>query len=379
MPSSHDSQITRTFGERFPWVDVLRGIAALLVVFYHVLALKGWADYPSTGLARLPQWGWIGVDLFFVISGFVICNAAMRAQSTGSSWRGYFAERRMRRIAPLYLATTALYLLLVNPSVLRQGWASVYQIGMHLGFVHNLWHETHGSINPPSWSVGLEMQFYALMALCTPWLARTALWKVVAVWTGVAIAWRYGAAIALPAGKTPLIMQFIYTTQLPGVLDEFVCGICIARLVQSQALRFTWTRLISWSAVALLTLTLASQVLLSLESIVPPTGEMGWSAIATLVLWRTLLCAGFAALLACLVMIPVAGGWLTQPFRYMGKISYGIYLWHMPILLTLLDTTTWRGSQLLGATVACTLVMASMSWHGFERLWLTDRHPSVPQ
>lgn len=370
--------MVRVIGERFPWVDVLRGIAALLVVAYHVVALKGWVAFPATGFAKLFQWGWIGVDLFFVISGFVIYDAATRAQLSGPSWRSYFAERRMRRIAPLYLATTALYLFLVNPSMLRQGWATVYQIGMHLGFVHNLWHETHGSINPPSWSVGLEMQFYVLMALCAPWLCRTALWKVVVIWTGIAIAWRYGATLVLPAGKTPLIIQFIYTTQLPGVLDEFVAGVCIARLVQSQAMQFTRTRLIGWSAAALLILALASQALLSLESIVPPSGEIGWSAIAVLVLWRTLLCAGFAALLACLVMIPVTGGWLTQPFRYMGKISYGIYLWHMPILLTLLDSTTWRGTQLLVVTVACTLAMASLSWHGFEKLWLTGNHKNVP-
>lgn len=46
---------------------------------------------------------------------------------------------------------------------------------MHLGFVHNLWHQTHGTINPPNWSVGLEMQFYLLIAVCAPWMAHNAL------------------------------------------------------------------------------------------------------------------------------------------------------------------------------------------------------------
>lgn len=361
----------------YPMVDVLRGLSALLVVFYHVIALQGWPNYPGTGVAKLPLLGWIGVDLFFVISGFVIGHSVIRSSLTGLPWRRIFAEHRLRRIVPLYVATSAIYLFLVNPELMRLGWASVWQIALHLGFVHNLWHESHGTINPPTWSLGLEMQFYVLVVLCAPWLARAPVWKIVTVWTAIAVAWRLGVSLALPPGQSELIMQFIYTTQLPGVLDEFVFGIWVARLVHAQALQFSWIRLLCWGAGALLLLTLASQALLGLETIVPATGEISWCATALLVLWRTLLSAGFAALVACMVMIPGNGGSLMQPFRYLGKISYGIYLWHMPILSTLLLKTPWRGSKMLFATVACTLVMAALSWHGFESLWINARRNAV--
>jgi len=56
----------------FPAVDVLRGIAALLVLGYHVVEIGKWASFPVTGPALLVRVGWIGVDMFFVISGFVI-------------------------------------------------------------------------------------------------------------------------------------------------------------------------------------------------------------------------------------------------------------------------------------------------------------------
>jgi peptidoglycan/LPS O-acetylase OafA/YrhL len=59
--------------------------------------------------------------------------------------------------------------------------------------------------------------------------------------------------------------------------------------------------------------------------------------------------------------------------RYLGEISYGIYLWHFPVLLTLVEKTPIRGAELLGVTVLCTVVMASLSWHGFEKLWLKTR------
>ena len=111
--------------QRYPLIDVLRGFAALIVVFYHVIEVGAWKDFPTTGLAMLPRIGWIGVDLFFVISGFVIGKTAMEGYAKGGNWRAIYTNRRIRRIAPLYLATMVCYLFLVHPNVLLQGWISV--------------------------------------------------------------------------------------------------------------------------------------------------------------------------------------------------------------------------------------------------------------
>lgn len=358
--------------QRYPLIDVLRGFSALLVVFFHVLSVRDWPNFTTTGIGKLPMLGWVGVDMFFVISGFVIGKTAMDASQSGKPWRHDYFHRRLSRIVPLYVATLVLYMFLVNPDVLRLGWVSVYQVAMHLGFVHNIWHETHGSINPPNWSVGLEMQFYVLMAICAPWLARTAGWKVFAIWTSVAIAWRYGSTVALPPGSSIPIIQFIYASQLPGVVDEFVCGILVAKLLQSNALEFTWPRFLGWGV--------AAGILLAIAWVTIGTGTVYWHSAPTIIFWRTLVCAGFAALLACVVMLPVSGGWAMRPFRYLGEISYGIYLWHFPVLLTLLDKTQWKGGRLLGATMIFTIIIASLSWHGFEKLWLNrSKEKSKPR
>lgn len=351
--------------QRFPLVDVLRGFAALLVVFYHVLVHRPWPNFDITGIGKLPMMGWVGVDLFLVISGFVIGKTAMDGHDSGLPWRQRYIHRRITRIVPLYLATLAAWLFLVNPATLTFGWASIYQIGMHLGFVHNMWHETHGSINPPNWSVGLEMQFYVMILFCTPWLVRTSIRNILVVWIGIALAWKFGSTVILPPGSSIPIIQFIYASQLPGVLDEFVFGIVIAKLVQNDLLLFTWRRLIAWGSVA--------AALLSAAWITIGTGELYWTSAITVVFWRTLVCAGFAALLACVVMIPYSGGWVTRPLRYLGEISYGIYLWHIPVLATLLAKTQWQGLQLLWATSACTVTLAALSWHGFEKLWMGQR------
>ena len=77
-------------------------------------------------------------------------------------------------------------------------------------------------------------------------------------------------------------------------------------------------------------------------------------------------------MLAVVVMLPGTGGWVARPFRYLGEISYGIYLWHVPVLLTLMDKTSLKEWPLLLTTVGCTIVLAALSWHAFEKLWLAN-------
>ena len=355
--------MTQNQTQRFPLVDLLRGFSALLVVFYHVLSLRPWPGFDATGIGKLPMLGWVGVDLFFVISGFVIGKTALDGQLSGLPWRQRYFHRRLTRIVPLYLTTLVIWVILVSPDLLTYRSASIYHIATHLGFVHNLWHETHGSINPPNWSVGLEMQFYVLIALWAPWLARSSMWKILGVWIAIAWTWKYVSTLLYPPGSSAPIIQFIYASQLPGVLDEFVFGIVIAKLVQANLLQFNWRRLSAWGGAAIALLTAAW--------ITVGTGELYWNSTVTIIFWRTLACAGFAALLACIVMIPYSGGWITRPFRYLGEISYGIYLWHMPVLATFVAKTQWQGLQLLLATVACTITLAAVSWHGFEKLWMS--------
>lgn len=362
--------------QRFPFVDVLRGLAALLVVWYHVIELGAWATFPDTGIAALPRIGWIGVDLFFVISGFVIGKAAVQGYLTGGDWRIYFVKRRLRRIVPLYFLTMVCYLFMVSPEILMYGWISVGHVVSHLLFLHNLMPSTYGSINGPSWSVALEMQFYLLIVLLSPWLACSKWWTVLIAGVSVAIAWRFATTLVWVPNFTnsnihsDVNVQRVAATQLPGTLDQFAMGICLAKLAMAGKLSFQPVRFFAWASTAVIFLTIAWFIFW-------PRAHY-WYYPEMIRYWRTLLSAGFAALLACTVMIPWSAGWLSRPFLYLGEISYGLYLWHLPILLTLLEKTPWRGQKLLTATILFTVVMAALSWHFFEQLWLKPRqHLSI--
>ncbi|MEO9102394.1 MAG: acyltransferase [Burkholderiaceae bacterium] len=357
---------------RYPLIDVMRAAAALLVLTSHVINLGQWPGAAENVWLRGLGAGWVGVDMFFVISGFVIGMSALNA-FTGSDphWRSRFAERRLRRIVPLYFLTCLAFVFLVDPGIFLRGWIDgLQQVGTHLLFVHNLFVKTHGSINGPSWSIALEMQFYLLVALTAGWLVRAPIWQILLAWLGCAALWRFGTTFVLPPGSSNTAIQLIATSQLPGVLDAFGMGIALARLAISGRLGVGWLRFGLWMLAALVLFKLAWDIYW--------LHSRYWDNAGMIVWWRMLFAAGSVSLLAALVVCPTDGGWLLRPLRYLGQISYGIYLWHMPVLLTLLAATPWREGQLLAGVAGGSVVLAAISWHGFEKLWLTATVKPVP-
>ncbi|MEO8249857.1 MAG: acyltransferase [Burkholderiales bacterium] len=350
----------------------MRALAALLVLTSHVIVLGQWTSAADSVWLRGFGMGWVGVDMFFVISGFVIGMSALKAAAgPDPNWRRAFAERRLRRIVPLYLLTCVVFVLLVDPTVLTRSLGSVaLNIGTHLLFIHNLFVKTHGAINGPSWSIALEMQFYLLVALSAGWLARAPIWQFLLAWMGCAALWRFGTTFFLTPGASNPAIQIIATSQLPGVLDSFGLGIALARLAISGRLGSGWWRFGLWALAAAVLFKLAWDVYW------PNSGY--WDNTAMITFWRMLFAAASVALLGALAVCPSNGGWLTRPLRYLGEISYGIYLWHMPVLLTLLAATPWRGGQLLAGVAGGSIALAALSWHGFEKIWLRTPLEKMP-
>jgi len=104
----------------YPMVDALRGLAALTIVVYHVIEIIKWENFPLSGpLGALFRAGWMAVDLFLVVSGFVIAISAKRcydgAASPGEFWKVYFLKRFFR-IAPLHFLTCGIFLIFISPA-----------------------------------------------------------------------------------------------------------------------------------------------------------------------------------------------------------------------------------------------------------------------
>jgi peptidoglycan/LPS O-acetylase OafA/YrhL len=313
--------------------------------------------------------GFVGVDIFFVISGFLITGLLLREHETsGRIDLRHFYSRRMRRILPAVLATIAATMVvaalvlapLQMPSIAQDGAASALSLG-NMRFA--LESSDYFAATDPSpfrhlWSLGVEEQFYlvwpALLILAFR-VFRTRLWIALAV-GGLAAA-SFGFALWLTDTFAPWAFY-----SLPSRLWELALGGLLA-VAAGWLGRLPRLGLIpvGWLGVVLV----AAGVIL-IDSATPYPGSA--ALLPTL---------GAAAL----IVGGGAGGpvtWLLtrEPTRFIGRISYSLYLWHWPILvLPSLATGEPLPLELAIALGLVSVVVAAASWRLIEepfrrgRMW----------
>ncbi len=160
---------------RIATVDALRGIAAFGVAWFHFTNLNS-AFLPEGFLKSSGRYGWLGVEMFFVISGFVIPHALYRAQYQLPHY-GRFLAKRIIRLDPPYLADICLVLALAYVVPLApqfRGGPPMYSFAQllgHLGYVNSLIGKPW--VNPVFWTLGIEFQYYLLIGLIFPVLVSS--------------------------------------------------------------------------------------------------------------------------------------------------------------------------------------------------------------
>jgi peptidoglycan/LPS O-acetylase OafA/YrhL len=203
-------------------LDGLRGIAILLVVWYHVWQIT-WLPAPNPALEFLPETGFAGVDLFFFLSGFVISYPFLVARDAGTAqpgWR-HFAARRFIKIVPSYVLSM-IVLFATGYAHFDSAGDAATSIAAHLVFIHTWWQATFGSINGVLWTLAVEVQFYLLFPLVWWCFRRRALVTAGAL-VAIALAWRYASAQCCLHTTMPLMVE-----NLPGYIDLFAAGMLSA-------------------------------------------------------------------------------------------------------------------------------------------------------
>ena len=301
-------------------LDGLRGLAVLLVLWYHVWEIS-WLS-PPDWLAFLPATGFTGVTLFFFLSGFVIAYPFIRAGQLGRpepSW-GHFAWRRFIKIVPSYVLSIAVAYALGYAQ--RQPNAALLpDLATHLLFIHTWFPDRYGSINGVLWTLAVEVEFYCVFPLIwwafrrQPWLCAGAM---------ITLAWMWRASMAHCCYST-LFVQ--YEENLPGYLDIFAFGMLSAYLFVSRAtlLRRPAVRgiapLVAFGGFAMLGLLL--------ENCYMNRFSDQWSGV-----WqidhRPLLGVAFSAIALGSLASPRWWQILLDnvPMRFLAEISYNLYLYH---------------------------------------------------
>lgn len=355
----------------YPMVDALRGLAALTIVVYHVIEIIEWETFPLSGpLGALFRAGWMAVDLFFVVSGFVIAISAKRCYDGAASprefWKVYFLKRFFR-IVPLHFLTCGIFLIFISPATMLRP-DVLWHIFTHLLFIHNWFPETCGSINGSNWSLGVEVQFYLLMALMVKIFTKFKPSFFLMTSVAVSWAWRSGA-YTIFEGQTleGVNLVWLYTCQMVGMLDLFGWG-CALALMKMQGVSLIqsskYAYLNHWMTYAGLACLVGTPVMK-----VYWNNATYWDNPAMVIFWRTFAGLFWVLVLeaACVMGTGNISQWVA-PLRYLGTISYGIYLWHLLVISSISRTDlVHRPMNFLVLTVICTTICASISWHFFEK------------
>ncbi len=299
-------------------IQILRAVAALMVVLTHAQddalneAVKAGLGFAQTHL--LP---WVaGVDLFFVISGFIMVYASERLFATPGGPRA-FLTRRVIRIVPLYWLVTAI-MLVVMALLAWHGQAtlpSLAEIATSFGFVPYA-RPGDGAPRPIvslGWTLEYEMFFYVVFALFVPLRRETAVAGVATSLVGLVIAGALlkPSATALAFWSDPLVL-------------EFALGMGIA-LAHRRGVRLPWQAAFALAAGALAVLALDLDGMADIANFgVDPNG-----------FGRLFACGvPMAALFAATVLVPraPAEGRVPRTLALLGDASYALYLFH-PIVI----------------------------------------------
>jgi peptidoglycan/LPS O-acetylase OafA/YrhL len=361
--------------ERFyrPELDLLRFIAFVLVFCHHLLP-----DVPPAGHSALVDNLYLtlkyasgnGLCLFFLLSSYLITELLLREkESTGSIHMKAFYVRRVLRIWPLYFAFLAFgYLLglvvpvlhITAPFVLQY----VFLVG-NLAFYH---HFTTLSPVGPLWSISVEEQFY----LCWPFLARSAGKKGLLIFS----------LLLIPISMLASAWLAFHTAQ-PGIaiwtnsLTQFECfglGALLALGLHKKVWKVGIAARVALAAACALTWFISDGVLHYKRDQLLPNHDL-----LVQVGGFQLLTFGCALLFLAILSMPM-GTW-SKPFVYLGRISYGLYVFHILcryIAMRVFSMAHVRNTTIVGLpntamlTLAfgLTVAMAILSYNYFEKPFL---------
>jgi peptidoglycan/LPS O-acetylase OafA/YrhL len=321
--------------QRSATFDGVRGVAIALVVGFH--ALGTFAPKTLHPLLWPLAGGTLGVDLFFVLSGFLLVRSWEANRSLGRFW-----GRRARRVLPAYWLSLAVLIPLQAPQLLHD----VGRLALFVTMQPFLAPRLPWTVNASYWSLTPEIHFYLLLPLLYALLTKLGTRRTLLIVFALSIVWRIATTshYHFPADM------------LPGRLDQFAVGMAAA--TAGERARALATR--GWALAA----GFALLVIVS---------GYGWA------FWRT---GGdpphvIEALAHPVIGLLIAVGFLrlrhvgrvrlleAKPIAALGAVSYSLYLWHLPVLMLVrhLGRTGW----FVGAGVGAALVVATVSYFVIER------------
>lgn len=366
--------------KHIPELDGLRAIAIGLVMVYHYWAYQG-ADVFGQVVTAVARRGWCGVDIFFVISGFLITGILIDSRGKERYWRRFYIRRSLR-IFPLYYAVLVLLLLVaglirvLDIPLVDDSIANIDKIWLNFFYLTNFAMGLFGMTQIPleiTWSLAVEEQYYLVYPFVVRWANRRQLfWVLVSAVTAAPLI-RAVSYFVTGTSKSAYALPFCR-------MDALAVG-----GLATLAVRYGAPMVTAWIgrcavplwAVAITVLGTYSRAHFEFMTV-------GYSATAL-------------ATAATIVRLQTGRDrWLVgllrlRPLMFVGKVSYGLYLLHLfvrvavdhgPVASLFSAHQTHLGVALVRVTVLLggAVLLAAISWYGFERpiLRLKERWAPSP-
>ena len=300
---------------RSPELDGLRGLAILLVVLAHYGATLSRSSLPQHIFRSICDFGWTGVDLFFVLSGFLITRILLRSKGAENYFSAFYA-RRVLRIFPLYYVSLLILFLLVMPNLPMAPNPTFWKRMSYFVYIQN-W-LTPEQWMGQYWTLGVEEQFYLLWPLVVFCVPRGRILRIALGFSVVAIVLRC-SMLALHVDS-----EFIGDNTFTR-MDALLIGAASACLLRDTL----WVvRLGAWAK----GLFVSPAVVLPALYLVNRSLDRKSTLIASI--GYTLIDLSFAALLLALVSTADKPSVLQRFFgssimRTLGRYSYALYIWHI--------------------------------------------------
>jgi peptidoglycan/LPS O-acetylase OafA/YrhL len=342
---------------RIPELDGLRGVAVLSVVIAHYFC-----EVP--GGLQSAKFGWLGVDLFFVLSGFLIGGILLDNRGSPRYFATFYL-RRACRIFPVYYVVLAVVLTLAALFAGNSWLDAPLPAPAYLTYTQNIVMAETGRLGVawllPTWTLAVEEQFYFLLPVIIFLTPR-----------------RYIISLALTViAAAPLFRVAAFATMndvaagmlLPSRCDLLFFGVLSAAIYRQPAL---WSRATANGARAL-----KCGALIGVTGICAVLAATAWFADRDLIMIMTptvggLLCSSYVLLMVS--GAPEAARFRSPFLRFFGAISYGLYLIHQPIcglmhgilLDARPDIANLAQLAVTGAALALSVGLAFVSWTYFE-------------
>jgi peptidoglycan/LPS O-acetylase OafA/YrhL len=369
----------RDFSKRIPELDGIRGMAILMVLVYHFVYQGNQAILPHK-LAGLLSFGWSGVDLFFVLSGFLIGGILLDARDSANYFKVFYV-RRFYRILPLYGALCLLSVAVAYAHLSTHTWMFEGEVPWYayLTFGQNFWiakvggTANAGHIMLVTWSLAVEEQLY----LTLPYVVKVVSRKSLPYVLGIGVLLAPLIRLALWFALDPTHRALTTSVLAPCRMDALLLGVLAACAVRSGA---WWDWLVAHKGVvATASVTFGLGIL---EMIHKKMGIGSFELASFGYTWVALF------YLSLLLLAVTQHGFVSHLFRFrplteLGIVAYGLYLFHCFVIGIVYGLAGKAAPQPLTDLSAVGLTLLSgllvfaltrLSWRYFEKPLISRGH-----